>query len=306
MINSILMEVKESALSGIKEGYLSIVGSVVRYNSGPHKGAIHSHLQPTNAPERSLNQFFADISGMQWMSSLNLLLSAADIGISIVGFLVMNRKLNTIKEKIDELSEEIKSIKNDIIERDFIKLQSFIEIYENTWRLKDYEFINEDLINIVNSANEIQILFERHAINLLSGGVCMLDAADRMLDAMALTIGLRVSAAVAANQSDLAQSIADQGAKKIDSITGPIGLIDLLRAKMPFGIDAKSLEWEDVFLKTKEEVNPLIVKQRLREINAVTRSSIFTSLMNQGIAPREWLSIARFEHCEPFLFLPHK
>lgn len=323
MINSILLEAKDKAWDGLRDGTLKVVGSVVRYATGEHKGEIHSHLQQTAASEwaqrtsmsldglqqgqQAMQAMLGNISGgvqmLQVMSGLNLALSIADIGISIAGFALMNAKLNAVQGAIHEVSTGIQSIQMDLIERDFIKLRAISEQYENSWHISDYHRAVPLLIDIANTANETQLLFERHAQNLLRDGQGMLPAADRMLDGMALTIGLRVSAAMAANESSLARHIADEGARTIEAITGHIGHIDLIKATMPKGIEPTSAEWEAALANARDETAPLNAKLRTREANAVTRSSPLPVLEAKEVSPREWLAAARSEKTDPLLLL---
>jgi hypothetical protein len=323
MIDAILLSAKNRAWDGLRDGTLKIVGSVVRFASGEHKGEIHSHLQQTAASEfaqqttmsldglkqgqQAMQSMLGNISGgvqmLQVLSGLNLALSVADIGISVVGFALMNAKLNAVQGAIQEVSSGIQMIQMDAIERDFTKLRAQAERYENTWHLNDYQRSVPLLLDIANNANETQLLLESHAKKLLHNGLDMLPSADRMLDGMALTIGLRVSAAMAANEGRLARHIADDGARKIEAMTGAIGQIDLVHARLPKGIDAASVEWDAAFAKARDDTTPLIAKLRTREANAATRSSPLPVLEAKGVTPREWLATARSEQKEPILFL---
>jgi len=323
MIDAVLLVAKEIAKEGLQNGTLKIVGSVVRFTSGEHKGEIHSHLQPTAAFEPAqqmafkldgleqgqqlLQSMLGDLSGgisaLKVMSGLNLALSAADIGVSIAGFALMNAKLNAVQSAISEVSKGIDFVQQDLIERDFVKLRALIERYENSWHLSDEQRAVPLLIDIAANANETQMLMEAHAQRLLTEGLERLPVADRMLDGMALTLGLRVSAAMAANESNLARNIADDGARRIEAITGGIGHMDLVRRSLPSGIDPSSQEWMDALAKAREDAEPALAKLRMREANAMTRSAPFPTLEAHGIQPREWLAAARSEKREPVMLL---
>lgn len=325
MIDEVLLAAPTKAWAGLRDGSLKIVGSVVRWATVEKNGQIFAHLQPTAASELAqqtalqfdglkqgqevMQAMLGSLSGgmqmLQVMSGLNLALSVVDIGISVAGFALMNAKLNAVQGAIHEVSGGIRSIQQDVIERDFIKLRALAERYENTWSVSDYSRSVPLLIEIASNANETQLLLEYHAQNVLQQGLELLPVADRMLDGMALTLGLRVSAAMAANEGELARKIADDGFRKIEAITGRIGQIDLLQAHMPKGIDTASQEWGAEFAKAKEETTPVIAKLRTREANAATRSSPLPALEAKGITSREWLEHARLEREEPMLVLAH-
>jgi hypothetical protein len=325
VIDEVLLAAPQKAFVGLRDGSLKIVGSVVRWATAEKNGQIFAHLQPTAASEMAqqtalrlddlkqgqevMQAMLGNLSGgmqmLQVMSGLNLALSVVDIGISVAGFALMNAKLNVVQGAIHEVSGGIRSIQQEAIERDFIKLRALAERYENTWSVSDYSRAAPILMKIASNANETQILLEYHAQNMLQLGLEMLPVADRMLDGMALTIGLRVSAAMAANESELARKIADDGFRKIEAITGGIGQIDLAQARLPKGIDTASKDWEAEFAKAKEETTPIIAKLRTREANAATRSSPLPTLKAKGITSREWLEHARLEREEPMLVLAH-
>lgn len=323
MIDAVLLIAKEIAREGLENGTLKIVGSVIRYTTGEHKGEIHSHLQPTAAFEtaqqtnfalddlgqgqRAMQNVLGDLSGgmnaLKLMSGLNLALSVADIGVSVAGFALMNAKLNAVQSAIGEVSRSIDFIQQDLIERDFIKLRALVERYENSWYVSDESRAIPLLLDIAETANETQLLLESHAQRLLTERLDTLPVADRMLDGMALTLSLRVSAAMAANEARLARHIADDGARRIEAITGAIGHMDLVRSNLPSGIDPSSKEWMSAFAKAREDAEPILTKLRTREANAITRSAPLPTLQAHGIRPREWLAAARSEKQEPVMLL---
>lgn len=324
MIETFVGIAKDFALEGLKDRSLYISNGVVRWASGEHKGQIHSHLQTTKASElaqqtilklgdlqqsqEAMNIMLRTISGgmkaLEIMSGLNVVLSVADIGISVAGFALMNAKLNAVQAAISDATSGIRDIQQDAIDRDFIRLRSWAEQYENTWHISDYSRAVPLLTNIAQGAIETQLLLEHHAQQLLNGGLDMLPAADRMLDGMAVTLGFRVSAAMAANEGDLARKIADDGARRIEALTGRIGEIDLVRARLPKGIDPASSDWGAVLATAREGVAPMLAKLRLREGNAATRSAPLTALDAHGMPPRLWLQMARSEEDDLLMFLP--
>lgn len=323
MIDAVLLIAKEIAREGLQDGTLRIVGSVVRFAAGEHKGEIHSHLQPTAALELAqqtnfqldglkqgqqvIQSVLGDLSGgvnaLKMMSGLNLALSVADIGISVAGFALMNAKLNAVQTAIGDIARGVEAIRLDAIERDFIKLRALVERYENSWYLSDEQRAVPLLLEIAANANETQLLMESHAQQLLAEGLNRLPEADRMLDGMALTLGLRVTAAMAANEGGLARQIADDGARRIEAITGPIGRMDLVRLSLPSGIDPSSQEWTSALTKARGEAEPTIAKLRTREANAMTRSAPIPALKEHGVQSRDWLAAARAEMHEPIMLL---
>lgn len=320
MVDPVLLMAKTKALDGLHTGALEIVGSVVRHVSGPLKGSIHSHLQPTAVSE-AIQQMTFNLDGLQGgqeairgilgevvggmgtlhiMTGVNLALSVADIGISIAGFALMNAKLNAVQHAINDISG---GLHREAVERDFIKLRALLDRYESSWLLSDPTRAAPLLLEIASSANETQLLMENHAAELLGQGLSNLEAADRMLDGMALTLGLRVSAAMAANEGQFARGIADDGARRITAMTGAIGVADIVRSQLPKGMEPSSADWTTTLSNAREVAGPVVAKLRTREANAATRSAPLVTLEEKGMKPRDWLVAARTEKTEPVLFL---
>ncbi len=307
---------KDNALSGLQSGVLQRVGSVIRWVSGPEKGRIHSHMQETGLYEQLANTSFklGEISKglevMQTFQIANLALDTLNIGISVAGFALMNAKLNAVQGAIQNLSvginvvsEKLDQIRQERIDEDFLTLRSLARRFDEAWHLSSHSDATQQWLVIQAEARRYQDLFEHRARLLLAEAVPEFALADRMIDALALTGSLRTSAAMAANEGQLAKQISDENARQIEALTGSIGLVDLVRAKMPVGIDPGSQEWKSTFAEVNDNARPQVAKMREREASAMTRSAPLPLLEERKIAPNAWLRAAREETNEPLLLL---
>jgi hypothetical protein len=307
---------KERALEGLQNGLLHRVGSVVRYAGGPMKGRIHSHLQETGLYEQLANtssrlgEISKGFEMMQGFQLANLALEAVNIGISVAGFALMNAKLNAVQGAIQGLSvginivsSKLDQIRQERIDEEFLALRSLARRFDEGWHLANQSDAIQQWLLIQAEARRYQDIFEHHARLLLSEAKPEFALADRMIDALALTGNLRTSAAMAANEGQLAKQISDENAQQIEALTGSIGLVDLVRTKMPVGIDPGSHEWESALAEANDNARPLIAKMREREASAITRSAPLPLLEKRNITPHTWMRAAREETNEPLLLL---
>lgn len=302
---------KAEALAGLHNGTLVRKGSVI-YHAG---GGIHSHMQETAAfdPAKLLNQM-TDMSkqmagvtqSLQLVKVLqvaNVALSAVDIGVSVVGFTMMNAKLKEVRSDILNVSATIESMREERFSEDFVMLSTFVERFEEAWLWRNIAKAEDEWRAICTDARRFQDLFEYRARQLLHTSQPCHPLADRMIDALAMVGGLRVSAAMAADEGELAVKISDQCAEQIVALTGGIGLVDLVRPHLPPAISPGSSDWPKVLAEAGNEARPLFTKFRERETRAATRSPPIALLTERGITPHQWLKIAREEREEPLLML---
>jgi hypothetical protein len=308
---------QDDAVAGLKSGYLQRVGSVVRWASGTGKGGqIHSYLQETGLYEQlastslKLGEISKGLQVMQAFQVANLALEAVNIGVSVAGFALMNAKLNAVQGAIQNLSlgislvsGQLDQIRQERIDEDFLALRSLARRLDEAWHLGSDSDATHQWLSIQAEARRYQDLFEHRARLLLTGAAPEFALADRMIDALALTGSLRTSAAMAANQGPLAKQISDENAQQIEALTGSIGLIDLVRTKMPAGIDPGSQEWELALAEASNNAGPQVTKMREREASAMTRSAPLPLLERRKITPNAWLRAAREETNEPLLLL---
>jgi outer membrane murein-binding lipoprotein Lpp len=268
--------------------------------------------------QTKLGDMHADIGALgksmqmlETMGVANLALNAVGVGVSVVGFGVMNAKLGQVQgairaiaDRIDSISDKIDRLRQDAIDADFSDLLSLTGMYEEGWALAESASAQRQWHRVQQDALVIQNRFANRAQKLLQVTSANLDAADPMLDAVALASGLRVASLVACNESNLARSIANDSSRQIEALTGTIGLVDLTAHSDLHGVRAGTVDYDLAMAKAREAARPLLRKLREREAASATRALPLATLEYRGIAPRAWLEAARSEKNAPLLFLP--
>lgn len=302
---------KPEAVEGLINGTLTRIGSVI-YNVG---GGIHSHMQETagfdpiklSAQVTEVSGQIGNVSqGVQLVKALqlaNVALTAVDIGVSVAGFAIMNAKLNAVRNDIQYVAHTLGLMRDEKFDEDFLMLSTFLERFEEAWFWRNLSKAEDEWRSIGTEARRFQDLFDHRAKKLLQKSEPDYALGDRMIDALSMIGGLRMSAAMAANEAELARKIADQCAHQIVALTGDIGLVELVRPGLPSGIAPGSTDWPKVMTKANAAAQPLVAKFREREACAITRSAPLPLLEARGITPHQWLRIAREETKEPLLML---
>lgn len=250
------------------------------------------------------------VADLQSLGITNLALSATGIGVSLVGFGIMNARLSRVQDAISSLSEQsdrilaaVERIRQDQLDREFLALGSQVRLFEEAWEMTDHHRAAQIWLNVAQNTRVHQDRFEARARELLLNLPPEFELADPMIDALALSGGLRVSCLMACNEIDAARSAASENARQIEALTGRIGKADMVMAYLPAGIDSGSQEWATALELATEQANPKVDHWRRREAVAATRAAPLDRLEASGIAPREWLAAARSEMREPVLML---
>lgn len=299
----------EATRRGVKrtEAAVSVIdGKVDRLGEG--LAAVHNKLGTMHQDIGALGK------GMQMLETVgiaNLALSAAGVGVSVIGFGVMNAKLGQVQgaihamaDRIDFISDKIDRLRQDAIDADFSDLLSLTGLYEECWGFLENARAEQQWQRIQQDALVMQNRFANRAQKLLQLGNANIDVADPMLDAVALSSGLRVAALVACNESGLARSIANDSSRQIEGLTGSIGLVELTANADLHGAKPGTVEYDVALTNAREQARPLVRKLREREAVAATRALPLAVLEGRGVAPREWLDAARNEQDSPVLMLP--
>ena len=252
-------------------------------------------------------------SGMETLTNIgvaNLALSATGIGVSLVGFGIMNARLSAVEERLTALTEgtdrilaAIERIRQDQLAAEFAFLRSQVNLFEEAWLMTDNERAAQVWLDVALAVRPHQERFEDRARELLLDMPPEYAFADTMVDALSLAGGLRVACLMACDESAAATSAASENARQIESLTGNIGMADLVLARLPAGIDRASQEWEDALAGAEADAAPIAASWRQREAMAATRAAPLVQLEKDGVTPREWLAAARAETEEPVLLL---
>lgn len=252
----------------------------------------------------------AGVHLLQNLTAAGLALDVVGIGVNIIGFKIMADKLDRVQgtlhamaDTLDTISAKIDGLRQDRIDADFVALHSMTRLHEEGWDFGDRGRSEQQWLRVAQDARTLQDRFAWRARDLLAGSMANFALADGMIDALALSSGLRVTSLVACNENVLARSVAAEAASQIEALTGSIGLLDLVARHMPPDPLPGTSEFGDALEAARDAAAPVLRKLRDREAATATRAAPLALLEKHGIAPRKWLEAARSETESPFLIL---
>lgn len=263
-----------------------------------------------NRVESKVDNLASSMETLENLGLANVALSATGIGVSLVGFGIMNARLSRVEHSLAILTEgtdrilaAVERIRQDQLAGEFSALRSQVKLFEEAWLMSNQARATQVWLDVAQATRPHQDRFEGRARELLFAMPPEFELADPIVDALSLAGGLRVACLMACNESEAARSAADENARQIEGLTGSVGRADLVMARMPTAIDRASQEWADTLAAAIDEAAPIARRWREREAFAATRAAPLAQLEHSNIAPRDWLAAARTEQEEPVLLL---
>lgn len=242
----------------------------------------------------------------------NLALGAAGIGVSMVGFAVMNAKIDAVQGEVRALGERIEAIRAEVrsidlqVVRDRVKqLRGLARSIDQRWSMSD-EGARIGWRDDAGEARRLHDFFEGRAEQLLTAAPTAIANATPLLDASTMASGLRVAALALSGESRTAINVAHEDTARLERLTGRIGAADLTRAWM------SSPDWQaapgseaagHALDRAIADARVTAASLRQREATAATRAAPLQALAAKGLHPRDWLGAARAEEDAPLLLM---
>lgn len=142
-------------------------------------------------------------SSMQTLENLgiaNLALGATGIGVSLVGFGIMNARLSrvenalaTLAESTDRILAAVERIRQDQLASEFSALRSQVKLFEEAWLMSNQARATQVWLDVAQATRPHQDRFEGRARELLFAMPPEIELADPIIDALSLAGGLRVA-----------------------------------------------------------------------------------------------------------------
>lgn len=242
----------------------------------------------------------------------NLALGAAGIGVSVVGFAVMNAKIDGVRDevrglgvKLDRLLDEFARDRTERVDDMLDALRGLAHRVDSRWMMSTHK-AESSWHRDADEADTLGIFFSGRARRLLNARPDAVAEAAPLLDASAMASGLRVGALALSGETAAAISVAREDAAQLQRLTGAIGAADLARAWMAAPDWRAAPGSEDAghaLARASAEARTLAMTLRAREAAAATRAAPLLALEMRGVHPREWLGAARAEEEAPVLVM---
>lgn len=334
-----LRQIPSALEAGIQSGQFGIYGSTIRNVTN---GQIAGFLQETSglakiadlaaggpmAPlklissgiqivqnEQIKNGISAVQQGIMMLNQLqlaNLAMGASGIGISVLGFGIMNRKIDGVRKdvraldgKLDRLLEEFARDRTERLDEMLDRLLGLAERIDMRWNMSTQK-AEIGWHRDADEADHLGNFFTGRARRLLDAQPTAVSEVTPLLDASAMASGLRIGALALSGEAAASISVAQDDAGHLQRLTGGIGAVDLVRSWMAtsdwqaaVASDAAASTLQQISAEARTDARNL----RDRELMAATRAAPLVALEAKGIHAREWLAAAREEQDVPLLLL---
>lgn len=321
MFTHIPFDVPARFLSGLADGSLSRFGTIIKDNAS---GKIVAHVQESGvgqnlissivgspfAPLNAISSIVANfqlaqlktlVESLRALQFANLGVAAAGVGVSVVGFAVMNAKLKNLESAVKQVSLELEKqfaeLYNEQLRRELSDLRGALEGVELAQRLKDPR---SELNSLASSLTRISSVTRGRLETLLDKN--FFDEALFTLFARALLTSdkARVEAYLLADELDSAHhaagAIGDSYSNLFDALS-PGELTNKLQISHQNNKGLFESELNTVGLKN--------MVNALRDITdaAMTKPLLIEDLRRQGISGPEYVQAVRDERSQPVVLL---
>jgi hypothetical protein len=303
------------ASNGQIAGFLQEAAPLAQLLSSPITGFAElgmgaAQIAQGEVLRRGLLRVEEGVEALSHLAVGNLALSAAGIGVSAAGFIVLSRRIDRVQNAVDgiaktlaDISTKVDQVRQDLIDADLAELKSLAKAMDEGWSLTDSSRAERQWHDVARSALSQQSRFELRSGHILSVEPDI-ETAEPLLEAVALANSLRVSALAACNESAAAHQAALDGTKAIERLTGNIGSADLVRARLRrHGSVPGSEPWNAELSTARTHCTPLARGLRQREAAVATRTASLIVAEGKGITPRRWLEAVREETETPILLV---
>jgi hypothetical protein len=242
----------------------------------------------------------------------NLALSAAGIGVSAIGFVVISRKIDGVREevralgaKLDRLLDEFARDRTESLNDMLDELCGLAERIDTRWTMSA-DKAEAGWHRDADAADSLGNFFSGRARRLLDARPDAIAEATPLLDASAMASGLRVGALALSGETSAAISVARDDAVRLERLTGSIGAADLARAwitQSGWQIGSATTNSNDALALTMKDASAAAASLRAREATAVTRAAPLIALQKKLVHARNWLGAARDEEASPLLLM---
>lgn len=321
MFTNIPFDVPAKFVSGLADGSLSRFGTIIKDNAS---GKIVAHIQESGlgqtlissvvgspfAPLNAISSVVANfqlaqlktmVESLRMLQIANLGVAAAGIGVSVVGFAVMNAKLKNLESAVQQVSFQIEKqfaeLHDAQVRKELSDLRGALEGVELAQRLRDPR---SELNSLASSLTRISSVTRGHLENLLEKQ--FFDETLFTLFARALLTSdqARIEAYLLANELDSAHhaalAVGDSYSNLFDELS-PGELTHKLQLNKQCDERDSELELDSVGLKN--------MVKALRDITdaAMTKPLLIEELRRQEISGPRYMQAVRDEKSQPVLLL---
>ena len=310
MINSIPFGVPEQFANGLLDGSIIRFGSLLKDSSS---GQIVAHLQETGLAHKVIDGLvstpFSPISAISAISSVgsnvqlfhltklveglkllqyaSLGASVAGIGVSAIGFVLMNKKLNRIQEQISHFEQRVEQHFQELKDRDFRAHYSQIQgLYEEAEHANYLTNPKSEWKRIASDLSKESAFFRGELVHMLEQDYFNKNLFSSLITSFGICNAGRTECLLLAKETEAA-------VKTSETIAQHYTMFD----------DLSPAILKEKYKPSKKEILELMQGIRDAQDTAFTKPILLKTLMEKEIDTHKYLMSLREEKNHPILML---
>jgi hypothetical protein len=324
MTNSFLFSIPSDLLAGFADGSLARFGTIIK---NLETGQVVGHLQETGIAQHifgslaGMNPVGAALTGSSVYSNVqlaqvksmleslellqyaNLGMSAAGLGVSAVGFAVINQKLKKIESQISDLSNHMDGHFQNTVDRElrthYSKIATLFEKAEVAGRLSNS---GNEYLSLSSQLADESGYFYGEIIEHFKADDFEIERYSPLIRSMELCNAGRIECLLLAEEMHAAHKAAENIGERYMTLFDNLVPFELAE-KITYTKDDVDHDARHSFLKELNDVNKLIGAVRDITDVATTKPYLIKCLIDKGISGTEYLSAIRTENEHPILLL---
>lgn len=334
MIKNILFTIPSEFISDLNNGNLIRIGTLLKESGS---GRIVGHIQETGIAQQLLSSFnYATfpplaaidasakivttasslysnlqlhqlkklVEGMQSLQYLNLGVAITGIGVSVVGFAIMNSKLKNIENSLTQLSSKLDSHFQNLLERDLRKHYSHVYTLLEKSELA-YKFTNpaSEWLNIASQLADESGFFRGEVAHLLAGNSFNIDLFTSLLKSLSICNASRIECLMLANELHAAQDLSINIGKNYSVLFDDMNPTKLTNITTLDNNASHKTKDNSALRNHQLQMKELV--QGVRDITdaALTKPMLIENIIEQGISGHEFISMLKNEKEYPLLLV---
>lgn len=336
-MSALLYKIPEKLIDQVNSGAAQVVGALIKDTMN---GQILGQVQPTKVMEtllgsavrglnasisQGLNPFglvsvvqneqiksqLRDLNSafgvMQTLQVSTLAVSGLGLGVSVVGFAVMLKRLNAIERHIGKLSDKIDQVtadrRSDYLETIFVDIATDLDTIETLQARKDAQRVAEAAqVSLSRSAARIKPHFERVAKKEDNLTIEDLEFLWSLASAMRLCHDASIKALFHIDELGVAAELSRKQADHFAQLSHPMAPDRLARLIARAAGDFE--EMRTVRTSALGKAQALTASLRESAIQGASNRFLAQTLQQRGVSGRRYLEEAEQETESPLLLLP--
>lgn len=326
MVEQILFEVPTKFASGIADGSIVRIGTLLKDSMS---GQILSHVQETGLAQKllsnasllpfsplsaldlassgyanvQLHQLKTMVEGLQMLQYANIGLAATGLGVSVLGFMLINQKLKGLESAIAQLSTQMDKHFQELAEKHL--RHKFANIYVLFERAEQASFLRSPAQEWLTIEGQLAMEsgFLRSEIgHHLTQNSFHYDWFNKMTSALAMCNAARIQCLLQANEMSAAQHASTVIADNYSDLFDPLSATQLAAKMTEAEQDSRE---DDLHLFKSNQAKAAQVMLGLREMTdaAMTQPLLLEHLGSREISGQAYLNAVNAQDQHPIILL---